>query len=344
MQIYISRDGEKKGPYSIEDVNSYLKDGTLLPSDMACQEGMDEWVPVSQIPGVGMPESSATPSISSSQSVSKPAPSPEPGKEVQGSDELEERKDAARRQPVKHTALRLVVGLPVLSLGLFIVTVIVIGPSDFPEFGLFVYAIMLVLLSSIWAGYDSSKIEFEKYKSTISDRPFMIIIGCLALWIVIFPWYLFQRDKIINGLAELKERSSLPPSRHGDDLGSGNGGHHSQSAFTEVPTSWMWSKLIILILWLISGVIVLGIVIGIHKEIGLYYDSRIIDEAKADGRFFGSKDLRIINAVYRTRGKWNKWIPDWYVVGFTVVLYSVGSGGVYYYRTKNPTKKAEIIG
>ena len=40
MQIYISRNGEKKGPYSIEDVNAYLKDGTLLPSDLACQEGM----------------------------------------------------------------------------------------------------------------------------------------------------------------------------------------------------------------------------------------------------------------------------------------------------------------
>ncbi len=52
MQIYISRDGEQNGPYSIEDVNTYLKDGTLLPTDLACQEGMDEWVPVGEIPGV----------------------------------------------------------------------------------------------------------------------------------------------------------------------------------------------------------------------------------------------------------------------------------------------------
>ncbi len=52
MQIYISRDGEQNGPYSIEDVNTYLKDGTLLPTDLACQEGMDEWVPLGEIPGV----------------------------------------------------------------------------------------------------------------------------------------------------------------------------------------------------------------------------------------------------------------------------------------------------
>ena len=52
MQIYISRDGEQNGPYSVEDVNTYLTDGTLLPTDLACQEGMDEWVPLGEIPGV----------------------------------------------------------------------------------------------------------------------------------------------------------------------------------------------------------------------------------------------------------------------------------------------------
>ena len=52
MEIYISRDGEQNGPYSIEDVNTHLKDGALLPTDLACQEGMDEWVPLGEISGV----------------------------------------------------------------------------------------------------------------------------------------------------------------------------------------------------------------------------------------------------------------------------------------------------
>ena len=74
------------------------------------------------------------------------------------------------------------------------------------EFGpVEILIMMTILLSSIWAGNDSSKIEFEKYKSTISNGPFMITLGCLALWIVIFPWYLIQRSKIISGTAELKE-------------------------------------------------------------------------------------------------------------------------------------------
>ena len=49
MQIFISRDGELAGPYSVEDINACLKDGTLLPSDLACQEGMEEWVPLSEM-------------------------------------------------------------------------------------------------------------------------------------------------------------------------------------------------------------------------------------------------------------------------------------------------------
>ena len=62
MQIYISRDGEQNGPYSIEDVNAYLKDGILLPTDLACQHGMTEWVPITQIPSVLLPgDSAATP-------------------------------------------------------------------------------------------------------------------------------------------------------------------------------------------------------------------------------------------------------------------------------------------
>ena len=69
MQIYISRDGQQNGPYGIEDINAYLENGTLLPTDLACQDGMTEWVPISQIPGVTMPEDSIATPIPPSQPV-----------------------------------------------------------------------------------------------------------------------------------------------------------------------------------------------------------------------------------------------------------------------------------
>ena len=65
--------------------------------------------------------------------------------------------------------------------------------------------ITILILSSIWAGIDSSKIELKKYKSGISYGPIVLTILCLALWIVAFPWYLVVRSKIKDGKAELKQ-------------------------------------------------------------------------------------------------------------------------------------------
>jgi hypothetical protein len=52
MQIHVDRGGERYGPYGLEEVNAYLSNGTLLPTDQAWQDGMAGWVPIGQIPGV----------------------------------------------------------------------------------------------------------------------------------------------------------------------------------------------------------------------------------------------------------------------------------------------------
>lgn len=52
MMIHISRDGQQFGPYTIAEVNSYLADGVLLPTDQAWFEGAPEWMPITQVPGV----------------------------------------------------------------------------------------------------------------------------------------------------------------------------------------------------------------------------------------------------------------------------------------------------
>ncbi len=54
MQVHIDRGGERYGPYSLEEVNACLTNGTLLPTDQAWQDGMAGWVPIGQIPGVTM--------------------------------------------------------------------------------------------------------------------------------------------------------------------------------------------------------------------------------------------------------------------------------------------------
>jgi hypothetical protein len=64
---------------------------------------------------------------------------------------------------------------------------------------------MLVLVTSVWAAIDSSKIQFRRYKSQIACGPVVLFIGCAFLWIAVFPWYLAMRYKIKNGAAILKE-------------------------------------------------------------------------------------------------------------------------------------------
>lgn len=60
-QIHIDRNGERFGPFSLEDVNSHLASGSLQPTDLAWSDGMQSWVPIGQIPGIITSVGSAAP-------------------------------------------------------------------------------------------------------------------------------------------------------------------------------------------------------------------------------------------------------------------------------------------
>jgi len=49
---YVSRNGVQQGPHSLEQINSLLAAGQLAVSDLAWQEGMANWEPLSRIPGL----------------------------------------------------------------------------------------------------------------------------------------------------------------------------------------------------------------------------------------------------------------------------------------------------
>ena len=52
VMIHVMRDGQQFGPYTIEDINAYLAQGTLLPTDQAWYEGAANWMPITEVPGV----------------------------------------------------------------------------------------------------------------------------------------------------------------------------------------------------------------------------------------------------------------------------------------------------
>jgi GYF domain 2 len=61
MQIHIARSGQQLGPFSVEEINRKLADGTLSAADQAWYEGAAGWAPLSSVPGVTMPGGPATP-------------------------------------------------------------------------------------------------------------------------------------------------------------------------------------------------------------------------------------------------------------------------------------------
>lgn len=72
MQIYVGKGGQQLGPFSLEEINRKLADGSFAASDLAWYEGAAAWAPLSGVAGVVIPPAAAvTP-------VPIPVPSPAP--------------------------------------------------------------------------------------------------------------------------------------------------------------------------------------------------------------------------------------------------------------------------
>jgi hypothetical protein len=52
MEIYITRNDEQFGPYSRDEVTSYLEDGSLTPADLAWHEEQADWKPLGELVAV----------------------------------------------------------------------------------------------------------------------------------------------------------------------------------------------------------------------------------------------------------------------------------------------------
>lgn len=51
MNYMLMRNGQQYGPYTLADLQRYVAAGNILVSDLVKSEGMEEWVPLSQIIG-----------------------------------------------------------------------------------------------------------------------------------------------------------------------------------------------------------------------------------------------------------------------------------------------------
>jgi hypothetical protein len=75
MQIYIGKNGQQLGPFSLEEVNRKLADGTFAGTDLAWYEGAAGWAPLSGVAGVVIPQAPAsTPAPALIPTPVQPAP------------------------------------------------------------------------------------------------------------------------------------------------------------------------------------------------------------------------------------------------------------------------------
>jgi GYF domain 2 len=61
MQIYVGKNGQQLGPFSLDEVNRKVADGTFTGSDLAWYEGAAGWAPLSGVPGVNIHPAPAAP-------------------------------------------------------------------------------------------------------------------------------------------------------------------------------------------------------------------------------------------------------------------------------------------
>ena len=60
MQIYVLRNGEQAGPYSLTEIQAQLANGDLSLEDLAWHEGLADWIVLSAVDGVGVPATSGS--------------------------------------------------------------------------------------------------------------------------------------------------------------------------------------------------------------------------------------------------------------------------------------------
>ena len=55
MEIYLHQNGERSGPYTLQNLQAWLEAGQLTVADAAWFEGCSDWVTVQDVPGIMLP-------------------------------------------------------------------------------------------------------------------------------------------------------------------------------------------------------------------------------------------------------------------------------------------------
>ncbi|ADG69488.1 hypothetical protein Plim_3676 [Planctopirus limnophila DSM 3776] len=64
MKIHLHVNGKKQGPFELEEVNSQIAEGVLLPGEVsAWYKGCEDWMPLEMVPGIEIPAGMNVPPV-----------------------------------------------------------------------------------------------------------------------------------------------------------------------------------------------------------------------------------------------------------------------------------------
>lgn len=185
MQIFIARNNEQRGPYSLDVVQAALNAGKLNNADLAWYEGAPGWVPLSQIPGIRVLQSSIPPPLPPVQPPPLPAVEPPFSWNQNAQSQI---------QSTAKVGFWAALGAVCLS---FLLDFLLLGLLG--DGAIFIFAIMGPV-STWWVFSDTRKIGVKKGQmSGIFDMdPLSWGVACFLFWGIVFPVYLVARPQYIR--------------------------------------------------------------------------------------------------------------------------------------------------
>ena len=64
--------------------------------------------------------------------------------------------------------------------------------------------IVVLIAGGLWVYFDARKVGLERYRTALR-WPELACFGTILMWIVVLPWYLSVRHRIIKGEMPLRE-------------------------------------------------------------------------------------------------------------------------------------------
>lgn len=122
----ISHQGQQLGPYSTEQINQYLAQGSLDASSLVWDEHANRWTEIWQLPGVLSPPTPAGPA----PQVNLTPPSTEPHRVAFSGESKEASASTNSHHKISGTLMEAFVGLTVYLFALFILAGAVYGPVN----------------------------------------------------------------------------------------------------------------------------------------------------------------------------------------------------------------------